>query len=339
MRVSLVEWTMRTEEQYLLGVLRAFVRSGRNPEAPVGLDWERLESLAIRCQLLPILAHQVGCSRLPPPLSARCQNLLLGSSLQHARALAATRLMAEVLDGDGIPYACLQGIALAGSAYPSVRARPVTRVHLMIPPSASRRIPLLLEAKGLPRPIRRTGRLGCEVDGVPFDLHWAFPACRSRSAQGKWAEWLETRQAFGAGIPLYRLSTNHQLLDLVGHACLWHRWDAVMPLVDIARVCVQERIDWAYVDQWCRGVGLERLFLYTLGLVDSLFQLDLRARCSALDRSPAMRQPGLAVAHYPILFGADSPMRFAHRQWLLLRLTPCPRLLLWRAARMVEWPF
>jgi len=105
------------------------------------MDWDRVESLSIAHGVVPLL-HESWRSMpaaAPATVVARFGRMRHDSAIRSAAGLIQRDQVAQILDGESLPYLVLKGAALARVWYGDLSLRPFADIDLLIPPGEIRR--------------------------------------------------------------------------------------------------------------------------------------------------------------------------------------------------------
>ncbi len=318
---------MCVEKKYLCGLLGDFIKQVPAPAPPGHLDWGRLEQVAGRNLVMPIVCHMTQNFPLPEAVGRRWKNHQIGIELFHARAHAATTWLCEALEQAGIPVVVMRGMALAQGRYPSPSLRPMVDVDLLVPPAARFALPAFFRDHGL-NPVKMLrSQFVCQVNGVVFEIHWSFLTPKRYRQAVDANLWLGDRRPLPAwGGKVFGLAPEHELVALVCHAFIHHELDTLLSLVDIGLVSQGDNLNWRAIWTWCSQASLSRLFWFTLALVEWLFHLGL---------PETIVQAGLPWADFPTrrlqayeapLLATDTRADLFHRQLHLLQVAETPAI-------------
>ncbi len=325
------------EAQFLGQVLGSFVRRTPAPVAPDGLDWLHLERLAARNKSMSIVLHTLGAKRIPADIVQRWRHLGVGIELHYSRAHLATIKLCRWLEEAGIPAVVLRGMALASWAYPTPGLRPMVDVDILVCPGARDVLPAYLLKHGLTPAQKLRSQLVYQIDGVVFELHWSLLTPKRYRKLVNASAWLDSRVALpgGDGV-VYRLTAEHELLELVCHSFIHHEVDSLLQLVDIALISQFEALDWKYVMALCERASVTRLFRFTLGFADALFNLGLQTRLAGTGVDLAPLRQRLAEAYEAPLFMRDARRHLLQRKINLLRVAEKPEVWLKQLIRFLN---
>jgi hypothetical protein len=215
------------------------------------------------------LLHRVGVSKLIGLAAAAVQNGDLPTTPEQAELVAEKHLesmcqtlylerllldLADLLDGEGIPFRVLKGSAVAQLDYEDTCLRPFVDVDLLVESETFDRAVSALEGAGVkrmwrsPRPgfDRRFGKGATLLspEGYEVDLHRTF-------VQGPWGLTVKMDDLWGSsrgfdlgGRPLQALSDEARLLHAAIHSTLGHTTSTpYLPSRDIAEMLLFGSVD------------------------------------------------------------------------------------------------
>jgi hypothetical protein len=313
------------EAEFICSVLRSFVREAVAPPVPPGLAWDRVERLAARNLVMPILLDVLNAEVIPATVRQRWEPLVIGTEIHHARAQRAAAKLCRILEAEGIPSVVLRGMALTSWVYRDPALRPMVDVDVLIPAEARYLLTEVLAWHGIePAKTLRSQIVYC-FEGVVFEIHWSLLTPKRYRRIGNTSLWIASR----IKIPLddgmlFRLSSENELLDLVCHSFIHHELRNLLQAVDIAMVSNLEGIDWQYVFEWCRNARVTRLVWFVLSFVDRLFDLGLVARLASLGISYSGLKKSGFEAYQCRLFGEDSRLHHLRRKANLIAVAESP---------------
>jgi len=267
-----------------------------------GLDWTRLEKLAERHGLRPLLywhLHTIGAAGVPDESLA-----FLRDCFQRNAALTAlltgelVRLLALLRD-HGVEAMALKGPAAAVALYGHVARRQFYDLDILVRARDVWRAGEVIERQGFEPEcrIRDEWRDACvrhvyvrefRRDGgrTAIDLHWdiAEPFFGVRFDAD--AVWGRSRQMTLQGHPVLVPSDEDQLLMLCVHGSR-HAWSKLEGLGGLAELAGRSTLDWALVWRTARRMRCQRMLAFALRLAHGLFDSWLPPEAAALSDSRA----------------------------------------------------
>ncbi len=299
-----------------------------------GLDWGRIEEIAGRNSVMPILLSVLDNSQIPKNIVHRWRQLSIGTELFYQRAKRAAITLCRIFDEEGIPAAVLRGMALTQSVYPDPSLRPMVDVDILVPESARHILPQLMQKHGLVLKTALRSQFIYLIDGVVFEIHWSLLTPKRYRNIVDAAAWLESRRLTptGEGM-LYCLTPENELLELVFHSFIHHEVKNLLQLIDIALVSNLEALDWHYLVSWCRDASVTRLFFFTVGLADHLFKLGLRKRLNEVGAALPSLCGDMVDAYQASWLGGDTRRQFLRRKANLLHVAESPMVKLRQVVR------
>ncbi len=138
-------------------VFACLVGRGREVLAPLlqGVDWDRVLALAGAVRVVEAVAHALLAAvalELPGAVRARLAELSAAAAARNALALHELARAQEVLSAAGVPSAALKGAALLAAHHPSIAARQLGDVDLLVRPRDLARAAAALAAAGVRAP-------------------------------------------------------------------------------------------------------------------------------------------------------------------------------------------
>jgi hypothetical protein len=258
-------------------------------QAPI--RWSGLFQLADRHGVICLL-HQAlsGVREVVPPNEMRALNQRYEANL-HKVLLTARELfrILDSLDSQSIEFMPYKGLALAEALYGDVASR------------QSGDIDLLIHARDLPRITEAVGKLGytphfelsikeqdaylisgyeCAFDGAAgknlLEVQWALQP-RFYSVDFDLDGIFQRAVAVTvAGREVKTPSLEDLILVLSVHAAK-HMWERLIWLCDIARLMQMPGIDWNWVENQARALGIIRIVRVTLLLAQQLLKAPMPA--------------------------------------------------------------
>lgn len=112
---------------------------GREGLGPLleGVDWERVLALALQVRVAEVVAQALLAAvpeALPPAVRARLSELSAAAAARNALALHELARAQQLLSAAGVPSAALKGAALLANHHPSIAARQLGDVDLLVRP-------------------------------------------------------------------------------------------------------------------------------------------------------------------------------------------------------------
>lgn len=314
------------EEAFVQQAMRSFILRERIPDAlPAGLDWDRVGQVVSINNIGPIVHSLFSRQGLPLRDMAawgKTRQLLLFSNMKKLDI--AARLF-DLFEEEGIRSVGLRGLTLAHSYYPDPGLRPMKDLDILVGISDRERIADVMSSRGHRAAKNLRTQMVYLIDGVEVELHLSLLTTK-RYRDVLDAETLlgsRSRAPVGRGF-IYRLSAEHELLELVAHAYVHHELQGFVRMLDIALVMQDPSIDWTAVARWCGSRRVTNMYLFTLSFVASLFGLDQarvggyydrRLPASAVRMFESYRKPyfgGDTIGHYlarkrSLLYAAEHP--------------------------------
>jgi hypothetical protein len=200
----------------------------------------------------------------------------------HAIDLERHLLMAlGTLEAAGVDAIVLKGTALAHCVYPDPSLRPFGDIDLLVRNSRWRDALEILAAAGFRRRYREprpgfTARFGHAAlltndQNVEIDLHRTLVA-------GPFGEWIQADELFDrtttfrvGGVDLLRLDNTAALAHACVHAALGYRPPLLLPVRDVAQLCLSPHLDWDLMRRWSCDWHLGVVFDYAFKTVAEVF--------------------------------------------------------------------
>ncbi len=287
-------------------------------------NWELLERLGVKNVLISIFMSLIDPELVPFQILERWRRCSVQAYYIYLKSEEATAAFTEILDKEGIPVVAMRGMALVQWVYPDPTLRPMVDVDLLIPAKARFGFVKQIENHGLTCVRKKRSQFDYSIDGITIEVHWSFLTPKRYRDAADFGHWLEARQKFTtASGTIYCFTPEHELLDLVFHAFIHHELDTLLKLIDICLVAQHRELDWVYLSDWCRQASMSRLFAFTLGLVDYIFNsrfLDEFQGSEYLPANPRLYYEAF-LAQY---FMRDTVSHFLRRKRILLYIAEKP---------------
>jgi hypothetical protein len=255
------------------------------------LNWEALVQLAERHGVVPILYHSLPSlgSEVPPATLAQLKQ---GYETNLRRTLLLARELIRILDRfdalaiDVLPY---KGVSLAETLYGDIALRQAGDIDLLVRASDLSRIKATLKELGytphlpLSEPEQRA-YLGsgyeCAFDSLLgrnlLEVQWALQP-------RFYAVDFETESVFRRAIPVNVAGRNmktpsaeDQFLILALHAAK-HVWGRLIWLCDIAQIVKSPALNWNWISETARSLGIVRILQVTLVLTNRMLGVAIPA--------------------------------------------------------------
>jgi hypothetical protein len=305
--------------------------------------WPRVLAEITRQRLTGLAMHAVE-EGLVALTDEQMDELLIAQRQQmlHAIDLERHLLMASrTLETAGVDAIVLKGTALAHGVYPDPSLRPFGDIDLLVRNSRWRDALEILAAAGFRRRYREprpgfTARFGhaallANDRDIEIDLHRTLVA-------GPFGEWIQADELFDqttafrvGGVDLLRLGNTAALAHACIHAALGYRPPLLLPVRDVAQLCLSPHIDWDLMRRWScdwhLGVVFEHAFkavaevigspLHDASVNDALVENRGRRDVVALQAytSQRRRYGGKATATILAIRGVRAKSRYV---WALL---------------------
>jgi len=238
--------------------------------------WPRVLAEVTRQRLTGLAIHAVE-EGLIALRDEQMDELLIAQRKQmlHAIDLERHLLMASrTLEAAGLDAIVLKGTALAHGVYPDPSLRPFGDIDLLVRNSRWRDALETLAQAGFRRRYRDprpgfTARFGHAAlltndQNVEIDLHRTLVA-------GPFGEWIQADELFDrtttfpvGGVELLRLDNTAALAHACIHAALGYRPPLLLPVRDVAQLCLSPHLDWDLMRRWScywhLGVVFEHAF-------------------------------------------------------------------------------
>ena len=306
---------LSTERVFICNVLRCFVNGTNCPDIPNNLDWERLEKILTRNQLIPIFYFMLNTSQISKDRIRKWKHFSIRVLSQYCQALKSTAKLFSILETERIPAVALRGLALAEWIYPEPSLRPMKDVDILIQSDARHKFVDQLKKYGLlPCKILRSQFVYC-IDSTVIEIHWSFLTPKRYRNAANFNQWLISRRSINtAEGQIYCLKPEDELLELICHVFIHHELDRLLQITDIAILVTNIKLDWDYLRVWCKDASMTRLFCFTMAYVNYFFDLSLQRQLARfnLRLSPQIDKVFDAYASY--LFNEDSIMHFIRRK-------------------------
>jgi hypothetical protein len=247
----------------------------------------------------------------------------------HQRLWSGIESIAGIFDDLGVEAAIAKGIAAEARWYSRLGERPCSDLDLLLSPAHLSRIDDIIAAVepchplcGKTRYLAERGFLqsiDLKCDGVPIDLHWDILkiGIPSRNVDAIWERTVPFLLPKTSSVRMLDPETSyvHFLVHLNKD-----RFRRLLGFVDVARVHDREDLDGDAVERLVRTDGIKTSVDETWNVVVSTLQLAEPRRHS----TPGIRAVIWRLAWPPPvrLLGAESRIRFRHRQYLIALLIP-----------------
>ena len=263
-----------------------------------GVRWKLLFSLAEHHGVQPILAQCLMSVGEHVPVEA----LDTVKKLYHAnlhKALLLSRELARIVDClsqariEFIPY---KGLALAETVYGDAALRQSGDIDLLIHPADLRRVREAVAGLGYAphqqlsddeeQAYLRSG-YECAFDGPMgknlLEVQWAIQPRFYAVDVDMERLFLRSVTVTVVGAEVKTLSPEDSFLILALHAAK-HVWGKLIWLCDLARISRSSRLDWKWIGDQAKDLGIARILLVTLALARDLLGASFLA--SALEHLP-----------------------------------------------------
>ena len=195
----------------------------------------------------------------------------------------ADKLFADLEDA-GIQAVAMRGLTLLNKMYADPGMRVMGDVDILIDPSDKEELKQALAERDYRlKAVHRTQYV-YKVDQFNMEIHWFFISAK------RYREQMDTRQFIGTRQPLtvkegtiFCLTPENELIGLVSHAVIHHELTMLRQLFDIALYLSLSDMDWDLIATWCRNTRMTRMFLFTIQLTGTLFELDVSDILSHFD--------------------------------------------------------
>jgi hypothetical protein len=235
-------------------------------------DFDDVDAGSFR--LLPLVAARFESDGITGPWSAHLRGILRRSWYENQLLLHGALPAADALQERGIDVVVLKGGSLATSAYPSIGARPMDDLDLLVPEDrAVDALRVLLDAgwqlkdENVPRvmhrgeipPAFRRLRHGVGMSGpagFDIDLHWhaTYAWCWPGADRGLWAT---TRPLELGGRKLLALAAPDELVVACIHGLMANLVAPVRWVTDASLVIRTEGFDWSALVGRARELEVE----------------------------------------------------------------------------------
>ncbi len=271
------------QDRFIRTVLHQFIVAGhaRDAQLPSGPEWDAVVRLVHLNNLGPLF-HFAYQGRQPlPDVFEIWKNERLHLLMSNLHKLKVAVRTFDLLAGNGIRAVGLRGLSLSQVLYPDAGIRPMKDLDILVDADGHDTVVRAMQ-RGGHTPTRLLRRqVVYDLQGVETELHLALLTTRRYETQFSRDELLGARVRVdtpeGA---FYRLSDEHELIELVAHALIHHELHGLFRLLDIGLLMATRPLDWDRIVRWCRSARLSNMYLMTLSLADELFhlRLDLPAR-------------------------------------------------------------
>jgi hypothetical protein len=244
-------------------------------------DWERLNALAQRHGVAPMLYATLKKRAITPPpaIADQLRQIYLASASRNLHLFQELGKILRALQSANIAVIPLKGACLAQAIYGNIALRPMGDVDLLVKPDEMARALDVLRALGyasvhsfdpvIEQTISQHMPPMYKAGGLHVEMHWTIVSPRSNIHlnQGDLDQlWSRAVTAQIAGVQVLTLGSEDLLVHLCLHASIQHRFDGagLRNYFDIALVILQygDTIDWTQfalrANQWgcANGVHL-----------------------------------------------------------------------------------
>lgn len=253
-----------------------------------GLDWTQLTQLALRHQVLPLVAAALTARHrddMPPRVAAH----LIDYTRAHAvKNLALATELIEILDAferSRIPAFPYKGPALAVAAYGSLRYRTFGDLDILVPKREFLRAKAVLEGMGFQSTaslassnryyLRHLSAHAFRRGETLVDLQWASTYLKALSIPMDEDFWDRTQVVEIAGRALPALAPEVLFLFLCAHGAR-HHWDRLKWVCDITEmVRSNPDLDWDRIRARAHDVGAQRVLDMSVIMASTLLDAPL----------------------------------------------------------------
>jgi hypothetical protein len=173
------------------------------------------------------------------------------------------------------------------------------------------------------------------VEGVEVELHFSLLTAKRYRAFFDSYLFLASRVKVETNEgSIYRLSVEHELLELVAHAFVHHELRCFTQMMDIAMVMTRKDLDWSAVAHWCGETGLTTMFLFTLSLTAELFGLHDSGFAGHFSEALPYRSGKMFRSYLKLYFGGDTLPDFLSRKRNLIHVAERPMVKIGQLCRM-----
>ena len=242
------------EFELVLGCARSIIQPGAAAPltVPPGVDWGRVQALALGHGLLPpVRRHLTDLGALPASAQDGFARLHAGIVARSARLVQELGLVVAALDAAGVECLVYKGPALAAQVFGDPRARAFQDLDLLVRPGDLAQARRVLFAAGYrrlhpdtartPQPV--LSRSECDESfihtqrEVPIELHWSVvppyfsvPLTTDSLFEGRVRVAIGERQVWAPGVPDLLL-----LLALNSAKDGWCRLEPIFCLAELVR--------------------------------------------------------------------------------------------------------
>lgn len=325
------------EELFVLESASAFISNGNTCQVhiPEDFDWDRVARIVSTINTGPVFDHLFHAApRLHPAMDAWRQLRLKTLSSNIRKFRVAARLFA-LFDGAGIPAVGLRGVTLANLYYFDPGLRPMRDLDILVAGDDHPRVQDAMRSAGFePSKVLRS-QLVYLVEGVEVELHFSLLTAKRYRAFFDSDMFLASRIKVETNEgTIYRLSIEHELLELVAHAFVHHELRCFTQLMDIAMVMTRKDLDWGAVALWCEETRLTTMFLFTLSLTAELFGLHDTGFAGHFPKTLAYRSGKMFRSYLKLYFGGDTLVDFLYRKRNLILVAERPMVKIGQLCRM-----
>ncbi|SHK79187.1 nucleotidyltransferase domain-containing protein [Rhodothermus profundi] len=250
------------------------------------LDWARLYRWVLRHGVVALVYRnllQIAPDAIPEPWRLRLESEARSLALHNLHQTQELLRLIDQLEAEGIPVLPFKGPALAALIYGDPAARVYVDIDLLVRRADFRKARRVLEAMGYQAHKMLSGaeeeayldtQLGFEFihESRHFvvELHWAFFYTIYDLALDPEAIWARHRPVPFAGRTIRTMAPEDLLLYLVIHGNK-HRWLKLTWVADVAELVRRcPELDWSFVAQQARDLGVERVLAIGLILAEAL---------------------------------------------------------------------
>lgn len=288
-----------------------------------GIDWSKLEELALYHKVLPLLYNQltkIADSLLPRQEMERIKALYKSNALRNLRQAQSLLNILELLSQKGIAVIPFKGPALAMQAYNDLSLRIFTDLDFLMRTEDFPGIYDIITAAGFRGVItlddkmkkywmlfRRDSEYSSGVSGIDFHHQITQGPERISLKEKAWQDRISI-ELLSRKIP--SLSVEHSLLCLCIHGCKEH-WMSLRSIADIAHLISRNPgLDWESLTTDAEEIGCLRMLMVGLRLTGQVCPLPLPEKIA--ESVQAHRRAGKLAAKYlqMVLTGKQKPGKF-----------------------------
>lgn len=256
-----------------------------------GIDWECLTDLALQHRLVNLLYFQLNniCPESIPKnvlgnlrdifnINVRSNLFLTGELIRILEILKSKGI-------NGIPY---KGPSLAILVYKNIALRQFTDLDIFIHKSDVLKVKNILNSNGYKLyhdleyikgyfyiKTQREYTFINEKTNAVVEIHWNFHGAFISLPEGYECLYndLETLNLNGFSVPSIKIE--NLILILCIH-CANHDWESLSWVCDISELIkAHEDIDWQYLIETAQKLGIKRIFLVNILLVNKLWKIEI----------------------------------------------------------------